>query len=667
MKSTMQVGELRRQQGIFTRKGSCGNEYSTQSRSRPCFSAAIAAFCCSLCLAGCGGGNAALPPQSIGHTPTISSLSPASATAGGPQFTLTVSGSNFIAGAVVMWNGNGRATTFLSSTQLSATILASDIAAAGNANVNMVNSAPGSLSSNAMPFAINAATAVAPTISSLSPSGTTVGGPEFTLTVNGANFASGAVVTWNGNHRVTTFVSSTQLFARILASDIVTTGIANVRVVNPAPGSLSSNAAAFAIFNWIAVAVWPQADTLGRGGVRAFEANMAVTWTVREGAAGGSITSAGVYTAPQSTGTFHVVATSAADNTNSLAATITVVQSGFTPGGYMTTGRGGSSATLLQEPDVRVLIAGGDSEGTAELFDPANGSFTATGKMTAVRAGATATLLQNGTVLIIGGIEPTTGLSLASAEIYNPVTGSFVPAGKMANSRVGHTATLLPDGRVLVTGGYDCAAYPCVPQILAAAELFDPVTGVFTPTGSMAVGRIEHTATLLPNGRVLVAGGNNNGTLATTELFDPLNGTFTAAANMTGPRELHSATLLANGKVLLVGGYGEGMLDTAEMFDPINGTFTAAGSMSTARESHTATLLPNGTVLIAGGDFCTVDDCGPIFYSAEVFDTATGSSVITGSMADSRTGHSATLLRNGTVLVIGGEYGPFYKLAELYR
>ena len=162
--------------------------------------------------------------------PTLSSLSPSSATAGGGGFTLTVNGSNFVSGATVRWNGTSRTTTFVSATQLTAAIPATDIAAAGTALVTVLN--PDGAVSNALTFTTNTQ-APAPTLASLSPPSAVAGGPAFPLTVNGSNFVSGATVRWNGTSRSTTFVSATQLTAAIPATDIAAAGTALVTVLNP--------------------------------------------------------------------------------------------------------------------------------------------------------------------------------------------------------------------------------------------------------------------------------------------------------------------------------------------------------------------------------------------------------------------------------------------------
>jgi subtilase family serine protease len=238
--------------------------------------------------------------------------------------------------------------------------------------------------------------------------------------------------------------------------------------------------------------------------------------------------------------------------------------------------------------------------------------------------------------------------------------GFWTPTDSMDIRRWGHTATLLPNGRVLIAGGLGTSGY------LSSAELYDPATGMFSPTDSMDTGRWEHTATLLNNGKVLIAGGSNaSGYLSSAELYDPATGMFSAIGyTMTAARERHTATLLPKGMVLIAGGENaSGSLSSAELYDPSTGKFTATGSMAAARAYHTATLLPNDKVLVAGG---YGESASGFLSSAELYDLPTGTFSGTGSMTAARIDHTATLLRSGKVLIAGGYNGSDELSAELY-
>jgi N-acetylneuraminic acid mutarotase len=238
------------------------------------------------------------------------------------------------------------------------------------------------------------------------------------------------------------------------------------------------------------------------------------------------------------------------------------------------------------------------------------------------------------------------------------IPDGWVVAAGMKTLRSLHTATMLPDGKVLVAGGDDHSGYAT-----ASAEIYDPAAGRWTAAGSMTVSRSSHTATLLPDGTVLVAGGNRATAAsgisdqASAEIYDPIAGTWTATGRMTSTRIYHTATLLPDGTVLVAGGMGGpvsgaiGIEASAEVYDPVNGTWTATGRMTISRDYHTATLLPNGTVLLVGGEggYHT-----PGMTSAEIYDPASGTWTATGSMTTARYLHTATLLPVGNVLVAGG-------------
>lgn len=250
--------------------------------------------------------------------------------------------------------------------------------------------------------------------------------------------------------------------------------------------------------------------------------------------------------------------------------------------------------------------------------------------------------------------------SLHDAGIVNAIRS-------MTSQRAVHTSTLLPDGKVLLAGGFAGNE-----TSLASAELFDLATGTFTPAGDMSVPRAGHTATLLSTGKVLIAGGYNGNYLSSAELYDPAARTFTPTSGMVTARNGHVATLLPNGKVLLAGGVGVGwsFLADAELYDPATNTFTTTGNMLAARESHTATLLANGKVLVAGGHRGRRAAI-TIYSSAEIYDPATGRFSATGDMTRIRHKHEAVLLADGRVLILGGadkrDGQPAYTSAEIYN
>jgi hypothetical protein len=347
---------------------------------------------------------------------------------------------------------------------------------------------------------------------------------------------------------------------------------------------------------------------------------------------------------PTAVGAFPVTVTMQDSAGNPVAPqdfTLQVFSKGFTSTGSMGTARQSHTATLLGTG--KVLVAGGsDLTGTlatAELYDPTAGTFSPTGSMETGRNGHTATLLKDGKVLVAGGPD-------ATAELYDPTAGKFSPTGSMGAARYNHTATLLNDGKVLVTGGWSLNPGNVSPA-LTTAELYDPGSGTFSPTGSMGSTRTYHAATLLTDGKVLVTGGGS----PTAELYDPNSGSFSATGGMETGRNSHTATLLNTGKVLVAGGGG----NTAELYDPTSGTFSPTGSMEIARLYQTATLLNDGRVLVTGGDDVQTQTGFTItLSSAELFDPVSGTFTAAADMTAARAFHTATLLPNGGVLVVGG-------------
>jgi hypothetical protein len=311
---------------------------------------------------------------------------------------------------------------------------------------------------------------------------------------------------------------------------------------------------------------------------------------------------------------------------------------------------------------------------TAELYDPSTGAFTATGNMITPRAfGASATLLPDGKVLFAGGTIGSNSLLetiTARAELYDPSTGIFAATGSMATAKRCPAAVLLPNGNVLVAGGW---AYWLEPRNAESAELYDPLTGTFSAAGPYAHSSLSlsvdlplcSNADLLPDGKVLIVRDDD---ASTAEIYDPDTNTFRIAGTVSFGAVLSPATLLTSGKVLFaggdVGGYPLGT-DTARLYDPSTATSTAVGRMTAGRQDHTATLLPDGTVLIAGSQGGASGPIGGVFVgasalaSAEIYDPATATFSLTGSMINARFGHTATLLLDGTVLIAGGSaYAP---------
>ena len=335
--------------------------------------------------------------------------------------------------------------------------------------------------------------------------------------------------------------------------------------------------------------------------------------------------------------------------------------------GSLNSARFDHTATLL--PNGMVLVAGGETvpyPPRAELYDPASVMWSVTGTLAPIeRDGHTATLLPNGMVLVAGGFSDVNGgIYLASAKLYDPASGTWRATGSLYDARAGHTATLLPNGMVLVAGGFNYG----IGGYLASAELYDPASGTWSATGSLITARAGHTATLLSNGKVLIAGGSSGEPLASAELYDPASGSWSATGSLNTARFDHTATLLPSGIVLVAGGYDNASniaFASAELYDPASGTWSATGSLSTARRLHTATLLPNGMVLVAGGG----DDNLNPFASAELYDPASGTWITTGSLNTGRELHTATLLPNGMVLIAGGgdlTDGSYLASAELF-
>jgi hypothetical protein len=291
----------------------------------------------------------------------------------------------------------------------------------------------------------------------------------------------------------------------------------------------------------------------------------------------------------------------------------------FAPTGSMTSVRNGPAAAPLS--DGRVLVAGGRTNTsflqTADLYDPAGGSFSATGTMAALRFSSVAAPLTDGLALVAGGFSGATYLQ--SAELYDPATGNFSPTGPMGVPRIAAAAAPLPDGRVLVVGGFynDGGG----DHYQNSAEIYDPGTAGWSPTGSMSVPRFAPAVAPLPDGKVLVAGGyyydGANHYLDTAEIYDPAAGSFSPTGALPEKLEAAAASPLPDGRVLVAGGItsdGVTVEQSAVLYDPSTGTFSPGASMTSKRYAAAAAPLPDGRVLVAGGHDATTR-----LQSAELF------------------------------------------------
>ena len=314
------------------------------------------------------------------------------------------------------------------------------------------------------------------------------------------------------------------------------------------------------------------------------------------------------------------------------------------------------TATLL--PDGTVLVAGGSNAtgvlASAELYDPNTGKWNASARLNVPRAGHTATKLKDGKVLIVGGFG---GSVLNGAELYDPDTRTWSATGSLNEQRFGHTATLLENGKVLVAGG-SAFTYGDNGDVPAGtAELYDPESGTWSFTGNFS--SEDSSTTLLQNGKVLVLtwGG-------WSQLYDPDTRTLSSGGYLGGNGPLrnigfrHTATLLPDGKVLIVGGsIVGGETSSAHLYDPDTGSLSSTGNLNRARSSHTATLLPDGKVLVAGGDGLRV--FGGItrrdsLDTSELYDPDTGKWSFTSNLNTPRDQHTVSLLHDGRALLVGG-------------
>lgn len=341
----------------------------------------------------------------------------------------------------------------------------------------------------------------------------------------------------------------------------------------------------------------------------------------------------------------------------------------FSPAAPMHRARAFQTSTELLNGNI--LVAGG-YDGTAfftggapvfpdsEIYDWHAGTWRTVAPMHVARAAAVAVRLDGGRVLVVGGFDSTFN-AIDSAEVYDPRSNSWTFTGPLHSRRAeDFTAALLPGGRVLIAGGY-LRGFPFIP--LSSSEIWDPKTNQWSTAAPMHFARGEFTSTELKDGRILAAGGVGSTQelppLATAEIYDPETGIWTLTGSMHIGRDDHGAALLHDGRVLVAGGEIGGTLRTAtaELYDPQSGTWSVTGSM-TARRSEVewaTVLLPDGNALVTGG-FAAEEMPQS---TADLYDPATGTWSSAGAMTHRRAGQTAVVLRGDRgVLVMGGLFAP---------
>ncbi len=435
--------------------------------------------------------------------PTISVLSPSVTTAGEPAFTLTVVGLNFVSSSVVGWNGSDRPTAFISASQVSAQIPASDIAAAGTAAITVFNPAPGGGASNSLTFTITTDNPT-PTIAALSRSSTVVGGPAFTLTVNGSGFVSKSVVRWNGSDRTTAFVSSSQVTAQILASDIAATGTAAVTVFNPAPGGGSSNSLAFTI--GVFVARFAYVANSGSNDVSMYTINATTGALAPIGTIAAELSPSAVAVDPS--GKFAYVVNQNSDNISMYAINATTgALTAIAPG---TIAAGSNPVSVAVDPSGRFayvtnsgFFAGEGADVSMYTISATTGALTAIGSINAVMVPVSVAVDSSGRFAYVAGLDPSSGPGIVAMYTINATTGALTAIGTIATGARPVSVAVDPSDRFAYVANEfsnDVSMYT-----------IDVTTGALTSIGTIAAGARPVSVAVDPSDRfAYVANLNSN-------------------------------------------------------------------------------------------------------------------------------------------------------------
>ena len=530
--------------------------------------------------------------------PTVTSLSPSSATAGGAAFTLTVKGTNFVQGSTVQWNGGGRNTTFVSATQLTAAILATDIATAGTAAVTGLNSSPGGGTSGSLTFTINSPT---PTITSLSPSSAIAGGPAFTLTVTGTNFVSGSTVESRGSARTTTYLSATQLTAAILASDIAAVGTASVTVVNPAAGG-TSNTVTFTISPpSIAISsVNPSSITLNRGG-----SAQSVTANITRNGYTGSVT--------------------LATSTLPFGVTATITQPGAGNSGSISL-KAASTAILVSGQTITITASGSGVSSVTATFALTVVSGSSSIAISGVSPGSVS-LVEGGSAQSVGvtlsRTNYTGSVTLSTSSLPSGVTATFTQPGTGTSGSIrlsaSSSATLVSNQTITITASGS--------GVSSATATFS-LTVTLSGTGSIAISGVSPGSVSLVQGGsaqsvgVTLSRSNYTGsvTLSTSSLPSGVTATITQPGTGTsGSISLSAASsaTLVSGQTITITASGSGVSSATATFTL---TVTASGSADFSITASPATL----TVAWKGSGSSTVTTAATGSFSSAIALSASG-------------------------------------------